>query len=233
MRSAILDNDEMSRNNITNRSDWKLWAGLIVLVAAFAGVQQWLSATQTAYERRSLPPPTTVAKKRDKLPEASMIPGRVVDLETTRGRISIVLFEKDCPVTTSRVAELVQQGCYDGVKFTRVVKDQLIQTGPCSKQVKPIGLEVLNGLINTKGAVGMARTSDPNSATSQFYILLEPLRHLDYDYTVFGRLIDGMDVAFKIGKTDSIKHARLRRITERDKKLFEKVLRIEAERETE
>ena len=210
----------------------RLWASLIVLVAALAGVQQWLSRTQIAYERRSLPLPD-FGEKHKKLPEATMTPGRVVDLETTKGRISIVLFEKDCPVTTSRIAELVQEGCYDGIKFVRVVKDQLIQTGPCRKQLKPMGLEVLKGLINTKGAVGMARTSDPNSATSQFYILLEPMRHLDYDYTVFGRLIDGMDVAFKIGQTDSIKRAHLRSFTDRDRKLFERVLRIESERKTE
>ncbi|MCX8053960.1 MAG: peptidylprolyl isomerase, partial [Armatimonadetes bacterium] len=151
----------------------------------------------------------------------------------TKGRIAFVLFEQDCPITTSRIARLVREGCYNGVKFGRVVKERLIQTDACTKKVKPIGIEVLDGLINTKGAVGMARTSDPNGATSQFYILLEPMRHLDYEYTVFGRLIDGMDVAFRIEQGDLIKTARVRNLTANDKRRFQKVLEIEAERKTE
>ncbi len=217
----------------SGKGEWKLWIALVVLLGGFVGAQYWLSATPTKYERVELPLPQTRDERIKKLPEATMTPGRVVELDTTRGRIDFVLFEKDCPVTTSRIVKLIQNKEYDGVRFTRVVPNGLIQTGPIKNQVPPIKLEVLRGLINTKGAVGMARTSDPNSATSQFYILLEPWRHLDYDYAVFGRLIRGMDVAFRIRQGDVIKRARIRALTPEDKKLFDRVLQIEAERATE
>jgi len=223
----------MRNSRRSGKIEWKLWAALVVLLAGFIFVQKWLAATPTKYERVELPLPQTRAERIKKLPEASMIPGRVIELDTTRGRIDFVLFEKDCPVTTARIVQLVRKGYYDGVQFTRVVPNALIQTGPVKKQVPPIKLEVLRGLINTKGAVGMARTSDPNSATSQFYILLEPWRHLDYDYAVFGRLIRGIDVAFKIRQGDTIKTARIRDLTPQDKRLFERTLQIEAERATE
>jgi cyclophilin family peptidyl-prolyl cis-trans isomerase len=89
---------------------------------------------------------------------------------------------------------------------------------------------LFRSLIHTKGTVGMARTSNVNSATSVFYILIEPLPHLDYEYTVFGRLIRGMDVATAIKKGDMIKSATVRLITDADKKEFAKVLKIESER---
>ncbi|MGQ9456098.1 MAG: peptidylprolyl isomerase [Armatimonadota bacterium] len=215
------------------KPEWKLWVAFLVLLAGFIAVQQWLAATPTKFERVELPPPETKESRIKKLPEATMQPGRVVVLNTSRGRIDIVLFEKDCPITTSRIVKLVQNKGYDGVQFTRVEPNELIQTGPSKKKVPPIKLEVSRGLINTKGAVGMARTSDPNSATSQFYILLEPWRHLDYDYAVFGRVIIGLDVAFKIRKGDVIKSATIRELTPRDKKLFQRALQIEAERRTE
>ncbi len=97
----------------------------------------------------------------------------------------------------------------------------------------PIPLEVLKGLINTKGAVGMEYLRDMNSATGSFYILIEPRRDLDYKYCVFGRLIKGMDVATRIVKDDIIKNARVRRFTSEDRKLFYKVLQIESERKVQ
>jgi len=225
----------MAQQSGRGKSEWKIWAGVILLLAAFVAVQQWLSATPTDYERKDIreAPPDNEKNRNKDLAEATMTPGRVIELETTKGRIDLVLFEKDCPTTTSRIAELVQAGCYNGTQFVRVVKNELIQTAPCKRQVRPIGLEVLKGLINAKGAVGMARGDDRNSGTSQFYILLEPMRHLDYDYTVFGRLITGMDVAFKISKGDTIKRALVRSLTPEDRRLFEKKLEIESKRKTE
>jgi len=221
----------MAHQRGSRRSEWKLWVGVIVLLAAFLTVKWWLDRSPTEYQRIQLgqAPPGP----KPEIKEATMTPGRVIELDTTKGRIDFVLFEKDCPITASRIAELVQDGCYNGVAFDRVVKDGLIQTAVCKKQVGTIGLEVLEGLINTKGAVGMARRRAPDSATSAFYILLEPWRHLDYEYTVFGRLIRGMDVAFKIKRGHVIKTARVRDLTREDRKLFEKILEIESRRKTD
>jgi cyclophilin family peptidyl-prolyl cis-trans isomerase len=223
----------MAQRSNPGKSDWKLWTAVILLLAAFVAVQQWLSRTPTKYVRTEISQPLPGEKKPPEPKEASMTPGRVVELDTTRGRIDFVLFEDDCPVTSSRIVELVHDGCYTNAKFDRVIKNSLIQTAVCRKQVKPIGVEALKGLINTKGAVGMARQNDPNSGTSSFYVLLEPWRHLDFDYTVFGRLIRGMDVALKIKQGDSIKTARVRSLTPEDRKLFDKVLEIEVKRKTE
>ena len=225
----------MAQQSRAARSEWKLWAAVVVVLAAFAVAQQWLNRTPTDYQRVKLdqPIPGTEKSARQEIKEASMTPGRVVELDTSRGRIEFLLFEKDCPITTSHIADLIRGGRYSGVKFDRVEKDKLIQTALCKKQVAPIRRELLKGLVNAKGAVGMARLQHPDSATSSFYILLEPWPHLDLEFTVFGRLIRGMDVAFKIKKGDSIKSARVRDLTPDDRKLFERKLRIEAERKTE
>lgn len=209
----------------------KLWIALIVLVVVMVFAQNWIAQTPTQPERKELGPALPESER--KLEKATLTPGRVVELITNKGEIDFVLLDKDCPKTTRRIADLVKDGCYGGVKFERVEASGLIQTGSCKKNVAPMGLEVLKGLTNTKGAVGMARKPDRNSATSSFYILIEPWAHLDYDYTVFGRVIRGMDVAMRIKKNDFIKSAAIRPQTEQDRKQFYNVLKIESERKTQ
>ena len=205
---------------------WLWRIAIILLVAGFVGAQMWLNKTPDELERVKLPPPPTYKK-------ATLTPGRVVELHTSRGEIDFVLFEKDSPKTTKRIADLVQKGCYNGVKFSRV-ENWIIQTDECKEKVKPMGIEVREGLSHAKGAVGMARLgNDFNSNTSVFYILLDPQSGLDLQYTVFGRLISGMDVAMKMQKNDVIKSAEVRPLTEADKKKFYEMLTIEAERKTE
>lgn len=202
---------------------WLWGIAAVLLLSGFIGAQIWLNQTPTKLERvklRDIP----VNKK------ATMTLGRVVELHTSRGQIDFILFEKDCPKTTKRIADLVQKGCYNGVKFPRV-ENWIIQTTSCKEKVKPMGLEILDGLSHAKGAVGMARLpNDVNSNTSTFYILLDPQTGLDQQFTVFGRLISGMDVAMKIKKNDVIKSAIIRPLTNADKKKFNEVLTISAER---
>lgn len=164
---------------------------------------------------------------------ATMQPGDVVELNTTKGIISFVLFEKDCPNTTKRIKSLVSQGKYNGVGFPRV-EDWIIQTDEATIPESGIPLEAVDGLTHAKGAVGMDRKgNDYSSGNSVFYILKDPMPGLDGDYTVFGRLIYGMDVVMKITKNDSIKSARLRPFTKKDKIALEEKLQIETERLTE
>ena len=166
--------------------------------------------------------------------EATLNPGRVVQLHTNKGLIEFVLFEEDCPKTTERIANLVSKRAYDGVKFGRVEKNDLIQTDEARIKVKPMGCELLRGMRHAKGSVGMARIGgDYRSNTSQFYILLEPHPALDLEYTNFGRLINGMDVAMKIEVGDVIRKATLRELTDKDKKRFFEILRIESDRKTD
>jgi cyclophilin family peptidyl-prolyl cis-trans isomerase len=134
----------------------------------------------------------------------------IVVLETTRGDIEIKLATKEAPITTDNFLDYVESGFYDGTIFHRVISGFMIQGGgyiPTGK-LKPTGdtivLESNNGLKNKRGTIAMARTSEPNSATSQFFINLVDNDDLDwrtnYDgYAVFGEVVKGMEVVDAIG----------------------------------
>jgi cyclophilin family peptidyl-prolyl cis-trans isomerase len=129
---------------------------------------------------------------------------RTAVIETGKGRIKIVLHEDLAPITTANFIELAESKFYDGLKFHRVEPGFVIQGG-CPHGIgsggsgKNIPLEVSPNLKHgDAGAVAMARASDPNSASSQFYITLSPTPTLDGNYAVFGRVADGMDVVRQI-----------------------------------
>ena len=207
----------------------RLWLPLAFLVVAFVGISQSVDSVQTEPERVEVKQKPNIAERK----KGTMNPGRVVSLQTNKGTIDLVLFEQDCPKTTARIVEFVEKGHYNGVKFGRVEKNELIQIADPGVAATPVKRELRDGLINSKGAVGMARGNDPDGATCVFYILLEPWRHLDSDYTVFARLVAGMDVAHKIAIGDTISKATVRKLTPRDRKRFDEVLRIEAEQNTQ
>jgi peptidylprolyl isomerase len=128
-------------------------------------------------------------------PSDSGEPAGKVLLQTSMGNITIQLRD-DRPITTGNFKNLVQQGVYDGVIFHRVIADFVIQGGMnTSASVATIPDEVGNNNHNDRGTVAMAKTSQPNSATSQFYINVKDNNDLDSGYTVFGTVISGMDVA--------------------------------------
>lgn len=122
-------------------------------------------------------------------------------LTTSMGTITIELYD-DMPITSENFKNLTQHGIYDGTIFHRVVKDFVIQGGDASTKginVPTIRDELPNKHSNVRGSVVMAKTSEPNSATSQFYVNLKDNLNLDSNYSVFGRVIAGMDVADAIG----------------------------------
>ncbi len=135
----------------------------------------------------------------------------VVVMETSMGTIKIELFEKEAPVTVKNFLSYVDDKFYDGLVFHRVISNFMIQGGgfePGMKEKKtkdPIKNESTNGLSNKKYTLAMARTSDPDSATAQFYINVKDNSFLDREkardkvgYCVFGKVIEGMDVVDKI-----------------------------------
>jgi peptidylprolyl isomerase len=127
-------------------------------------------------------------------PSGSSEPAGKVLLQTSMGNITIQLRD-DRPITTGNFKNLVQQGVYDGTIFHRVVADFVVQGGlNTSASVATISDEVGSNNYNDRGTVGMAKTSAPNSATSQFYINVKDNNDLDSGYTVFGTVISGMDV---------------------------------------
>jgi cyclophilin family peptidyl-prolyl cis-trans isomerase len=142
-------------------------------------------------------------------------PNRIAIIDTTYGEIKFELFEKRAPITSSNFINLSIDAFYDGILFHRVIDDFVIQTGdPNTKDNNPyndgsggssktIPLEIHPELTHVDGAVGMARSSDPDSASSQFYICDGPQHGLDGDYAVFGVVIDGLDVVRKIAQVET------------------------------
>ena len=129
-------------------------------------------------------------------------------IETEKGTIKFALYTEEAPITTSNFIDLAGRNFYDGLKFHRVEPGFVIQggcpygngTGGSDKKIK---LEVSPNLKHGEaGAVAMARSNDPNSASSQFYITLGPAAFLDGNYAVFGRVVEGMDVVQQIRKGD-------------------------------
>jgi cyclophilin family peptidyl-prolyl cis-trans isomerase len=116
---------------------------------------------------------------------------------STGGRVSIILRPDVAPNHVERVKLLVRRGFYDGLLFHRVIDGFMAQvgdpkgTGEGGSELPDLTAE-FNELPHVRGAVSMARTQDPNSANSQFFIMFQPLLRLDRTYTVFGRVISGM-----------------------------------------
>ncbi|MDD1633379.1 MAG: peptidylprolyl isomerase [Gallionella sp.] len=138
----------------------------------------------------------------------------MVKLHTNHGTITLQLDAEKAPNTVKNFLEYVNSGFYDGTIFHRVIADFMIQGGgfePGMKQKKvnaPIQNEAANGLGNDTYTVAMARTSDPHSATAQFFINTKNNRFLnhvapnaqDYGYCVFGKVVEGTEVVDAIRK---------------------------------
>jgi cyclophilin family peptidyl-prolyl cis-trans isomerase len=135
----------------------------------------------------------------------------MIRFETSHGGFTVELFTEEAPVTVENFLKYVDDGFFDGTIFHRIVPGFVIQGGGLTadfankKTRAPIGNEAKNGLKNTRGSLSMARTSDINSATSQFFVNLKDNGFLDhgprdYGYAVFGRVTDGMEVIDKIAR---------------------------------
>lgn len=142
-------------------------------------------------------------------------------LETTLGNITLELFENDAPETTANFKQYVEDGFYDGTIFHRVIDGFMIQGGgfePGMDQKEtraPIQNEASNGLANNRGTIAMARTMDPHSATSQFFINVSNNDFLNFrsetsdgfGYCVFGRVFDGLETVDAIKAVETTRRA--------------------------
>ena len=128
------------------------------------------------------------------------------------GQIKIKTDHENAPISSENFEKLVKEGFYNGLTFHRIIKGFMIQGGGFDqrfeqKQAKSIRGEFIangymaNDLKHLRGTVSMARTSDPDSASSQFFIMHEDAPHLDAQYAAFGRVTEGMDVVDKIAGT--------------------------------
>jgi cyclophilin family peptidyl-prolyl cis-trans isomerase len=125
---------------------------------------------------------------------------RIAIMETDYGIIKFELYENWTPITAENFIGLAESGHYDGVLFHRIVDDFVIQTGDGGGS-SAIPLEIHENATHVDGAVGMARSEDPDSAEDQFYICDGPQPGLDGDYAVFGIVIEGIEIVRVIAET--------------------------------
>lgn len=143
----------------------------------------------------------------------------MITLKTTLGDIVIELDSEKAPKTCENFEQYVRDGHYDGTIFHRVINNFMIQGGGFMPDMMqkatrdPIKNEAKNGLSNVNGSIAMARTTDPHSATAQFFINVKDNNFLDYPgqdgwgYCVFGKVTDGMDVVEAIKSVDTTNRA--------------------------
>lgn len=138
--------------------------------------------------------------------------GTKVSIETSHGKMTLELFDKEAPLTVKNFLDYIDAGHYDGTIFHRVIKGFMIQGGGMTPDMKqkatktPVKNEAANGKSNKRGTVAMARTSVIDSATSQFFINAVDNAFLDHQdtsargfgYCVFGQVTEGLDVMDKI-----------------------------------
>ena len=130
-------------------------------------------------------------------------PENTLVLETTKGRVVIALRPDLAPGHVERIKTLARRGFYDGVAFHRVIEGFMAQTG-CPHGTGTGGSDLpdlkaeFNAEPHVRGTVSMARANQPNSANSQFFICFDDARFLDNKYTVWGKVVEGMENVDKI-----------------------------------
>jgi peptidyl-prolyl cis-trans isomerase A (cyclophilin A) len=150
-------------------------------------------------------PPPTPETQTPAPPAGPMVALDVTQAGASLGTITIVLMPDKAPLSVANFLEYLRSGHYDGTIFHRCIPDFAVQGGGYTPEMEekptrpPIRNEARNRVRNSRGTVAMARTSDPNSATAQFFINVRDNHSLDFGirgagYAVFGEVIDGMDV---------------------------------------
>ncbi len=167
------------------------------------------ATTSSSMSDMKVPPPAPAPKAMEEKP-MSYYQDKVAELHTSAGEIDIRFFPDVAPNHVKNFIDLAEKGFYDNTKFHRVIPGFMIQGGDPnttddSKQAmwgtggsgKYVNAE-FNSVKHKRGIVSMARSSDPNSASSQFFIMVADYPSLDGAYSVFGQVTKGMDVADKI-----------------------------------
>ncbi|RCS28718.1 peptidylprolyl isomerase [Rhodanobacter denitrificans] len=158
-------------------------------------------------------PPTLAAQTAKPATGAAAAPPPQVVLSTSQGDITLELYPDKAPKSVANFLQYVRDGFYDGTLLHRAIPGYLVQGGLYTRDLQPkrtrsaVPSEADNGLSNLRGTVAVARGADPNSGTAQFFFNLVDNRRLDFagtqsgltwGYTVFGRVLKGMDVVDKI-----------------------------------
>jgi len=176
-----------------------LLAALVVVLAAPPAVPKaaWAQAPKPAEPQKGSARVTQMA-------EITMEKGGIIKIE---------FFPDDAPKTVENFVTLAKKGFYDGLTFHRVEPNFVVQGGdPKGDGTGGPGYKIkaeFNKNQHERGAVAMARSSDPDSAGSQFYITLAPAHFLDGKYTVFGKVVSGMNIVDNVKKGDKMKSVKI------------------------
>ena len=185
------------------------------LIALFCG--SLLLAAPERAAAQTVPAPSTPSP-------TSPGAGPVIVVETVKGTFEFETYPNEAPKTVARIVELVNKRFYNGQRVHRVVPNFVMQLGdPATRDMTneadwgrggsgtPIGAaEITKSRTHVRGAVAMAHAGDATKADSQWYVTLSPQASLDGKYTVFGKVISGMDVVVKLQVTDRIIRATVR-----------------------
>ena len=176
---------------------------LLILVLLLASC----TPVQDNYSSETQQTKTTISSNEKTTTEGVQM--KYVTIEMDKGTIKAELYTAKAPITTKNFIDLANSGFYNGLTFHRVEPGFVAQGGDpkgdgTGGSEKRIPLEIVPELTHVKGALAMARTNDPNSATSQFYITLDEAHFLDGSYAVFGKVVSGMDVVEQIKVGDKM-----------------------------
>ncbi len=162
-----------------------------------------------------IPQPTTTSNQEKKMNfdlsvDAEGLSKAVATLTLEKGGVMKWRFyTNDAPNTVARITQLISEGYYNGIIFHRVVPGFVVQAGdPTGTGAGGSGVKLkaeFNSRKHVKGILSMARTQDPNSADSQFFIMLGTSQHLDNQYTIFGKVVEGLEAVDTIRQGDKIK----------------------------
>ncbi len=155
--------------------------------------------------------------KKDSSKKEPVTKNPIVEMDTNKGTIKMEIFADEAPITSKNFIDLVDRGFYNGLSFHRYEHNFCLQGGdpngngtggfidPATQQERTIPLEVTPKLKHSQaGMVAMARSNDPNSASSQFYFTLGPASFLDGQYAVFGKVIEGLNVVYELRRGDKM-----------------------------
>ena len=163
----------------------------------------------------------------DKLTETDKETDYIIITVENYGKIAVRLFPEVAPNTVKNFKKLVSEKFYDGLIFHRVIEDFMIQGGGMDKDYYEKDADTIKGeftendfennLKHVRGVISMARTNDPNSASSQFFIMHEDAPHLDGSYAAFGEVVEGMEVVDEIAmcQTDFSDRPRIPQVMKR------------------
>jgi len=178
------------------------WPIVLLIVVVTVMMLTALNGCKSSGTQREAKPPVVAQKPTLPPPPSEEPAGSIVKIITSQGDILIELFDKQAPITAGNFLLLVEDGFYDGVVFHRILPDFMAQGGdPTGTGGGSPGFtipdEPVPELRHDRGMVSMAKTAAPDSGGSQFFICYtrERTQHLDGVHSVFGRVIEGMEVA--------------------------------------